>query len=244
MATLIYDTAESIFNYRKPLQKSSEVNYKIQFTRNKNLIEQYKLLRKELYESDPRFVGFRIFKEAHAEDYEDYDDQMVILSDGNRCYGGACLRISTQEKYVTLDLENDIAPSNGKSYFSLQEHFPEMELGKYSYAEFNRIVIHPSLRKGEATRRIFQAVLNRCLDYRVRYMFGIGDCVRIRLYRQIYHHMGLDAHICNNVDIPVSDEYEGLKMLLLAGDMKNFYVTKNDPEATCLTKPISNYKFY
>lgn len=221
----------------------TDVEYEMCFTRNKDLISQYKLLRKQLYETDHRFVGFRIFKESDAEDYEDLDNHMLILFNGNECYGGACLRISTPEKRVTLDLENDIVLATDKKIFSLREHFPEMELEKYAYAELSRVVIHPSLRKGKATRGIFQAILRRCIDYRVRYLVGIGDKVRTRLYKQIYHAMGLDAYVRDDVDICLLEEYEGLKMYLLVGDMKPFHMASNDTEAKVLLKPRTDYEY-
>lgn len=237
------DGSGSIAQGQKLSVELGETEYDMRFTRNLDLIAQYKLLRHELYKIDPRFVGFRFFNEISAEDYEDPDHQMLILYNGNRCYGGACLRISTPKHPVVLDLENDILPTSGKYYFSLRERFPEMELDKYAYAEFNRIVLHPSLRKGEATRRIFQAVLDRCVQNRVRYMFGIGDRVRVRLYRQIYHNAGMECRVRDDVDIPMRTEYEGMKMQLLWGDMKKFHATPADPDAGCLLNPISDFSF-
>lgn len=211
-------------NITSPLiLEPGDVDYRVKFTRNKTLIHQYKQLRKQLYDIDKRFVGFRYFNELNAENYEDPDDHMLILHDRHQCYGGACLRISTPKHPVMLDLENDILPESGKFYFSLREHLHDMQLNKHAYAEFNRIVLHPSLRKGEATRRIFRTVLERCIKHKVRYMFGIGDRVRIRLYKQIYTNFGMDCQIQENVDIPLREEYEGMKMYLLSGDLKNFY---------------------
>jgi hypothetical protein len=214
------------------------------FTQDRELLNEYKKLRKSLYGIDPRFIGFRIFADEAAEDYEDPDDQMLILHDGKQCYGGACLRISTPQKPVILDLEEDIMPLPGKFYFSLKENLSGMELNKYAYAEFNRIVIDPRLRKGEATRRIFHEVLERCLSHRVRYMFGIGDKVRIRLYRQIYNNLGMECKIRDEITIPMREEYEGVQMLLLGGDMKSFYTKPKDPEASSLLEPSSNFEFY
>jgi hypothetical protein len=220
----------------------AEIDYEMRFTRDPNLIGQYKRLRETLYERDRRFQGFRRFTQIGAEDYEDADHQMLILHNGNRCYGGACLRISTPSQPTILDLENDILPDPGRYYFSLRERFPQMELDRYAYAEFNRIALHPALRKGEATRRIFREVLDRCIDYRVRYLFGIGDKVRIRLYRQIYTSVGMECRIRDDVDIPLRDEYEGLKMHLLWGDMKQFHTTESDPDAKLLLEPRSDFE--
>ncbi len=221
---------------------SAGIAYEMRFTRDPDLIGQYKRLRETLYERDRRFQGFRKFTQIGAENYEDPDHQMLILHNGNRCYGGACLRMSTPSQPTILDLENDILPDHGRYYFSLRERFPEMELDRYAYAEFNRIALHPALRKGEATRRIFRAVLDRCIDYRVRYLFGIGDQVRIRLYRQIYTSVGMECRIRDDVDIPIRDEYEGLKMHLLWGDMKRFHSTESDPEAKFLLEPRKGFE--
>jgi len=235
----------TVLQEHKPIQgEPVDGCYEMRFTRDKELIAEYKQLRRRLYGIDPRFVGFRIFNNNAAEDYEDTDDQMLILHDDSYVYGGACLRLSTPKHPVILDLEQDILPPSGKFYFSLGEHLPELELGKYAYAEFNRIVLHPSLRKGEATRKMFQAMLGRCIDYRVRYMFGIGDKVRTRLYRQVYNGMGLESHIRSDVDIPLREEYEGIKMYLLAGDMKRFHTTPDDRDAMCLLQPVENYELY
>ena len=234
--TLLYTAEKSALNAKDGIE------YQMRFTKNADLIAQYKLLRKELYPSDRRMKGFRYFTHIGAEEYEDPDHQMLMLYNGHRCYGGACLRISTPQNPIVLDLENDILPEKNKYYFSLRDRFPEMELTKYSYAEFNRIVLHPSLRTGEATRRIFQAVLERCVDYKVRYLFGIGDKVRIRLYRQIYTNAGMECKIRDDVDIPLRNEYEGMKMQLLWGDMKRFHAVESDPEANSLLNPPCKFE--
>lgn len=216
--------------------------YEMRFTRDRDLITEYRQLRRQLYHIDPRFVGFREFSDTAAENYEDPDDQMLILHDDRHVYGGACLRIATPRHPVILDLEQDVLPAPGKFYFSLGEHFPELQLDRWAYAEFNRIVLHPSLRKGEATRRMFQAVLERCIRYRIRFLFGIGDRVRTRLYKQIYSNCGLPA-VPHSIDIPMRAEYEGIKMYLIYGDMKKFHVTASDPDAISLLEPIEDYEF-
>jgi len=215
----------------------------MKFTRDKKLIAGYRKLREDLYQIDPRFVGFRIFSEDDAENYEDPNDQMLIVHDEDgRCLGGACLRVSTPERLVILDLEHDILWL-GKGFFSLRANLPEMALDKYSYAEFNRIVVDPSLRKGDIARQIFRAVLERCIKYRVRYITGIGDKVRIRLYKQIYNTLGLDCVVPTDLDIPMRPEYEGKKLYLICFDTKKFHITPQDPNATALLSPRSDFQF-
>jgi hypothetical protein len=226
------------------LHPADTIHYELRFTRDRRLIAKYKQLRRKLYDIDPRFVGFRIFSDDEAENYEDADDQMLILHDGDTCYGGACLRVSTPQRPVILDLEQDILPEPGKFYFSLRERFPELGLDKYAYGEFNRVVLDPRLRKGDALRKIFQAVLDRCLEHRVRYLLSISDVARGRLYRQIYRNAGMDCFIRKDTDIPMRREYEGMKMYLLHGDMKPFYTVAADPEGISLLNPIDHFEFY
>lgn len=221
-------------------EEQGDILYEASFTRDPALINQYKLLRNELYGIDERFVGFRIFNNIGAEEYDDLNHQMILLRNGNRCYGGVCLQISTPKHPVILDLENDILPDPGKYYFSLRERLPELELDKYAYAECSRMALHPALRTKEATRRILKAVLEQCIRHRVRYLFGIGNLPRLRFYKQVYATLGQEGYIEKNINIPMRPEYEGIKMHLLCGDLKHFYVTKDDPEATKLLEPRSS----
>lgn len=222
----------------KPSERISMV-----FTRDRNLIAQYRRLRRDLYEIDPRFVGFRMFNDTHAEYYEDPDDQMLILQCGGEVVGGARLRISTPQHPVMLDLENDILPRKGKFYFSLREELPHLQLHKYAFAEFIRIALHPSLRKGVVLRQMFQVVLKRCIEYRVRYMFGIGDHSRRRLYQLMYREQNLKALVPPGLNLEMRPEYEGIEMYLIYTDMKHLFETPEDPEAKILLLPRNDFKF-
>jgi hypothetical protein len=225
-------------------EEQGEILYEAQVTRDPALINQYRLLRKKLYGIDVRFVGFRIFNSIGAEDYDDPDNQMILIANGNRCYGGMSLRISTPKQPVILDLENDILPHPGEYYFALRERLPELELYKYAYAECSRMALHPAIRTREATRRVLRTVIAQCKARRARYLFIIGDITRLRFYKQIGMSLGLPGHLVEHIDIPMRPEYEGIKMHLLCGDMKHFHVTPEDPEARCLLEPIDDYEPY
>jgi hypothetical protein len=224
-------------------QDLEDIRYEMRFTRDEDLIAEYRQLRKRLYGIDRRFVGFREFSDTAAENYEDPDDQMLILHDENQVYGGACLRISTPQHPIILNSEQDIMSPSGKFYYSLREHLPQMELDKYAYSEFVRIVIDPRLRKGVAVRELYRAALERCIDYRVRYMFGIADKIRTRLYRQIYRSAGMEGSTIS-MNIPMRAEYEGVEMDLIFVDMKNRFATPEDPDASCLREPREDFEFY
>jgi hypothetical protein len=212
-----------------------DISYEVKVTHEPALLNQYKLLRNKLYGIDERFVGFRIFNTIGAEDYDDPNHIMILLTNGNRCYGGARLTISTPQNPMILDLENDILPDPGKYYFSLRERLPELELHQYGYAECSRFALHPSLRTKQATRAILKSVLSIIEERRIRYLFCIGDRIRTRFYRQIFTTLN-QPHMpqLDQVQIPMRPEYEGLKMMLLGGDTKHFH---KNPET--LLNPIS-----
>lgn len=219
-------------------------DYEMHFTRDNLLINKYKLLREELCNKDPRFTGFRGLANNYLDDCEDPDNHMLVIHKGNDVYGGASIRISTPKKPVMFYLEQDVPPPKGKFYFSLKDEFPEFNLDKYACAEFDEIVLHPNLRKGEYVRMVCQTMLEHCISHNVRYMFGTGDMVRLRLYSRIYRSLNLQTAIHKGIDIPLQQNDENVKRYVLYGDMKNFHVTPEDPDATCLLHPAEDYEFH
>ena len=222
---------------------SKDIPYEMHFTRDKDLINQYKKLRQSLYDSDPKFVGFRIFSHTSTENYNDPDNQMLILHHGKECYGGGGVRISMPQRPVILEIEQDILPPSGKCCFSLRERFPELELNKYAYAEFGRFALRPDMRTNSIIKEMHLSTMRRCLDYRVRYFFTLSDKVCTRLYKRIYTNAGALCTICNDLDIPMRSEYEGLKMHLMVGDLKQLYVVPSASKADRLLEPYSDFEF-
>jgi hypothetical protein len=222
---------------------SKDIPYEMHFTRDKGFINQYKQLRQSLYDIDPKFVGFRIFSHTSTENYEDPDNQMLILHNGKECYGGVCVRMSMPQRPVILEIEQDILPPSGKFCFSLRERFPELELNKYAYAEIGRFALRPDMCTNSIIKEMHLSTMQRCLDYRVRYFFTLSDKVRTRLYKRIYANAGVLCTIRHDLDIPMRPEYEGLKMHLLVGDMKKLYVVPSDSNADHLFEPFSDFEF-
>ena len=79
---IMIDSMESPRVAPKPTpQDQEDIRYEMRFTRDQDLIAEYRQLRMRLYGIDRRFVGFREFSDTAAENYEDPDDQMLILHD-------------------------------------------------------------------------------------------------------------------------------------------------------------------
>ncbi len=198
-------------------------SYTVRATRNREHLEQFKSLLRDLYVSDERMAGFRDDPLTNDEHYSDPDNHTILVIQNNRIVGGACLRISSPEYPIILHLETDILPLGGKFYFSLREHFPMLELDQYVYAECNDIALHPDFRNGEILRSLLGAVAEYCNKYHVRYLFGLSTAARLRTYKSIFASLG-ESHstICHQLDIPMKQKYEGQKMHLLCGESKSF----------------------
>ncbi len=222
-----------------PSEDARKNGLKLGFTHDRSMLRKYRDFREALYEKDSRFVGFRIVGDDESGDGDDPDDQMLILERDGECYGGLCLRVSTPQRRVVLHLEHDILPSSGKERFFLHEQFPEYELDKCAYAELGRTVIHPSLRSPALLKRIFKEAMERCMSYRVSYLFGMGDRARTRIYKQIHSNFGVHVTIPENFDIPMREEFEGVKMYLLCGDMKHLVSATSNAAAQTPAKPES-----
>lgn len=204
------------------------------FTRDKLLLSKYKELKETLSAKDRRLIGFRELNEALPLIPSDSNDLMLIIHNENTVYGGACLRISTPDYPVILNLEQDILPTPGKFYFSIKESCPHLALDRYAYSEFDEIILHPSLRGGKYVRMIFKMMLEYCAKEEVRYMFAVSDNVRARLYSQVWNSLGINISVADCIDIPLKPEHENLKRRLLYGDMIKFFSS----ETTISGQPI------
>ena len=110
------------------------VGYEVRATKKREHVGQFTVLLRDLYNSDPRMVGFRDDPKSDEKRYSDPDNHVLLIFHDNRVIGGACLRISTPEYPVSLALENDILPQPGQPFFSLRNQFPSLTLEQYAYA--------------------------------------------------------------------------------------------------------------
>ena len=195
--------------------------YEIRATKKREYIDQFKVLLKDLYASDPRMKGFREDSTTDDLHYKDPDNHVLLALHGDKVIGGICVRISTPEFPVRLDLENDILPENGQSEFHLQDLFPNLDLKNYAYAECNRVVLHPDYRDGELLKRLLIAPRDLCERYHVRYIFAFSDLVRLRTYRRAFKSMDEEVEICD-ADFSLRYNPEGLKMRMLYGEFRAF----------------------
>lgn len=189
------------------------------FTRDKKLLKQYVELRQYLYKHDPFFKGFRFFDYLEEEDYNKPQIQTLLILHENRCVGGGCLTVSTPQARILLSLEEDLGSSAEKGSF-LQKTFPELQLEQEKYCEFGRIAVHPDYRRGDCTKTMFCHVVREARAQSVRYMFGMGDALRLRLYKKIcMNEFGMKSTTYSNIKLPEKSDYEGVRMYIQMVDV-------------------------
>lgn len=201
--------------------------YEVRATKKREYIDQFKVLLRELYASDSRMKGFREDPMADELHYNDPDNHVLLALQGDRVIGGICVRISTPEFPIKLDMENDILPLEGKTEFVLGDLFPQLDLKNYAYAECNRVVLHPDYRDGRVLNSLVAALANLCERYHVRYLFAFSDLVRLRTYRRAIKTVGEDAHICDDLKLSLKYDPDGLKMYMIYGEFRSFKSTES-----------------
>ncbi len=203
--------------------------YEIRATKKREYLDQFKILLRELYTSDSRMKGFCEDPDTDNSHYSDPDNHVVLAIKGERVIGGICIRISTPEYPIRLDMEDDILPLVGKESFSIQDLFPQLDLANYAYAECNRIVLHPDFRDGDLLDDLVASLVGLCDRYHVRHLFAISDLVRLRSYRKAIRKVGEDAHICSNLNLSMRQDFDGLKIQMIYGEFSAFKGDKTTP---------------
>lgn len=201
------------------LQSARESLVRYSFTSDLNLINDYWEIRRKLYYADTRSVGFRIFTDGFISDSFLRESDVLVVRRGNECLGGACLTISYPEAPTILPLESDIIPAPGDKIYSLRTHFPQYDLENEAYGEFSRMAVVPGFRDRTYSKEIFRNIIQRSLDSNMRYIFGMADERRARLYKQISKFLGFTMYIHSNISLPAKSDYENVQMYIISSDL-------------------------
>lgn len=203
---------------RSTSHAAMRAGYEVRATKKREYISQFTVLLRDLYNNDPRMVGFRDDPKADEKRYSDPDNHVLLIFHDNRVIGGACLRISTPEYPVSLELEDDMLSQSGQPFFSLRNQFPTLDLEHYAYAECSYVAIHPDFRNGEVLRSLFTSIIDFYQKYHVRYMFAAGDLVRLRTYKRVLKCLNEEVNIMERLGY----ESENVRLNLLFGEFRSY----------------------
>ena len=196
------------------------------YTSNPVLIGKFIDLRKELYDKDPKFVGFRNFQDEDISSYIGDNHITQLLMKGDNCIGGGVLTLGGPGQTHLLPLEIDLNIDEPDQPYLLRKMLPELELEKFQYVEASRMLIHPDYRADlRYISTMFVNLYHRARDEKVHYLFAMTDKRRCRMYRKITSvHIGTHANLLTHITLPDRTDFEGVKMQIIVGDIQNTYV--------------------
>lgn len=172
-----------------------------EFTEDPRLLAQYYRIRETCFRQDLGLAEF-----DGSEDADDIEGQIVIARYGDRCVGGARINGTGPGHSRRLPLESDD--------FVMGEMLPKLTLHDRAYCQWTRLCLAPDYRTGEILRGLVEAVilLSAALGY--RYAFNVACRSRARLYKRLHAVLGYRYEICEQVPVPVENEFRHLEHLL------------------------------
>ena len=193
------------------------------FTKDSDMIEKYIDLRKKLYITDERFVGFREFDDF-SETVEDYqaDNSILLLAfKGNECVGGGRISISFPNQSNLLPLEHDVSTKDRE--FKIVNKFPYLE-GEIC-GEVNRFAIHPDYRDIKLIADCIYILTIVAKTIGARELFALSDIGRVRLYQMLSNkHLGFKSKIYRDLQINGKDIFEGHNMYITSIDLNDVMI--------------------
>lgn len=183
------------------------------FTTNKKYLRQYYRLRKMIYEID---LGIPL--SSFSDSFDSISHTLVVRLK-EKCVGGCRLTVCEAGS-------NRLLPSESEE-FRLKNLAPELELDKYSYAEYSRLILLPDYRDGKVSEKIYKQLNRKARQLGVRYVFVIAQKSHARLYISSYRRLGYKVKMLSNVNIPknINDRYNGVAECIIMMDMSSRYQT-------------------
>lgn len=193
-------------------------------TQDPKLLELYSMFRKRFLSSDRRGKGFRLFtSKVSEESFLDYGKTLIIKNSG-QCLGGALLSVCQKGGKSLLPLELDMmdgVPKCERKKYFIKNMLPNLPLKDSNYGELSRIVLHPNCRDGRYFSKLIGGIVEEAYRQNLDYLFAITDKLRWRRYNQEAKKFDSSVILHDEVDVPMKDDYEGLKMYLINIDIKN-----------------------
>lgn len=185
-------------------------NISFEFTRDSALLSEYFAVRDQVYTE--------FFKLPSAEViHDDYDSMdstdFLVVCDNGKAIGGARAIFRTPENKILLPFEHE--------HFKLVDILPELELESKIYCEVDRTVLLPKYRNGDVGREIVrQTGYYGKLAREAEFVFTVNPKVQIRNNKRHVQSIGANFTICNDISIPNTLAFNGVKMSLAFTDLR------------------------
>ena len=217
---------------RIALLETKMLPYAAEFARDEEIFQKVKNMRELLYNTDRRFIGFRLFSDdiAMNEPAAEYRNMLVLkkMDCFGRICGSICVTLATPYNNAILDLEQDV--SDAEHPFRIKDHIRNID-EHCSYAEISRFAINVGARNNNNVEVMLLKSLDWCIQSRAKLFFILSDKARVRLYRRVFASAGVECSVLEDVFIPMKPEYEGVKMCILQGHIENYLLMSIDGES-------------
>jgi hypothetical protein len=188
-------------------------NISFLFTRNKELLQQYYMLREQIYVQDFNLSDFS----EHIDDYDEKEyTSILVVCDKGKVIGGVRVIFREQFSDTLLPIESE--------KFLLKNVLPKLALEDKSYTEINRLVLLREYRNGVVSQQILSMLVAKSKLLGANYFFAISPLVQARSYRKLYNQIGVDFKIMDEVNVPDKEYYHGKKMYLSMIELNNVII--------------------
>lgn len=170
-----------------------------EFTNDTALLEQYYLLRRDVYIRAWDLENFPL--------QDEYDTRChtLIMRKGLQCVGGVRLILRNPRSRLKLPME--------AAGVDLRQALPNVPLEHQTYGEVSRMARLPDYRGFDYTLLIHAHLRRKAHAVGMRYGFMLSPASNARMYRRV-GTMTQDRYtVLDHVHVPEREEYEGIRML-------------------------------
>lgn len=170
-----------------------------EFTNDPALLEQYYLLRREVY--------VRAWELDHFPLKDEYDRNChtLIMRLGRQCVGGVRMILRTPRSRTLLPME--------AAGVDLHDALPGINLEYQTYGEISRMARLPDYRGFNYTLLIHGHLRRKAHALGMRYGFMLSPAANARMYRRVGHMTRDGYHVLEHIHVPQREEYEGIRMM-------------------------------
>lgn len=193
MATLLHD------------RSATSLGVTFEFVHNtisEKLIQQYYLLRQEIYTDYWHLENFE-----GGEDEYDKNSYTLLALCKNRCVGGIRL-------VAAYETDNKCLPMETKGFY-IEELFKDLNLKKNEYGEIGRTALLPEFRNGKCSQEMYKVICLKSKELGHKYAFAVAPIQQARKVRIACRAFGLRADVCDGIPVPSLPTYENITMKLM-----------------------------
>ena len=183
----------------RPHRKTQPVSF--EFTRDEGLLQQYCILREEMFKKVWDLSHFKAQK-----DKIDDISHIIVAKQGLQCVGGGRITLSTPAARQKLPMEG--------SDFTLESGLHDLKLSECSYAEVTRIAVLSEYSKDNVITQLIDRIILKIISEQCKFLFFISPMTMTRTHRRVVNNLGYTLTTRKDVIIPDREEYEGIRMFL------------------------------